>query len=344
METQGSHATTNVTARPTVAVLIGRNHYQRMLDQPTWEKLRRFADVVEQPGGEPATKSDLLTLLPQADGCLTSWGVAQLDADVIAAAPRLQAMAHMGSSVTRFVSDALWEKEIHVTSAAPVLAEDVAITALGLMLVGIKRIWPMGQHVRAGGWRESSYWPSREIWRKTVGVVGASHVGRHLMRLLEPFEVKILLYDPFVTTEAAAELGAEKAELEEMLAQADIVTLHAPAKPDTHRMINADRLALMRDDALLINTARGTLIDEEALIAELSRGRFFAFLDVTDPEPPDVDNPLRRLENVVVTPHLAGCIEDCSRMGEMAVEELRRFFAGEPPLYQVTQEMLVRIA
>ena len=87
METQGSHATTNVTARPTVAVLIGRNHYQRMLDQPTWEKLRRFADVVEHPSDEPATKSDLLTLLPQADGCLTSWGVAQLDTDVIAAAP-----------------------------------------------------------------------------------------------------------------------------------------------------------------------------------------------------------------------------------------------------------------
>ena len=100
----------------------------------------------------------------------------------------------------------------------------------------------------------------------------------------------------------------------------------------------------MKDDALLINTARGTLIDEEALVAELSRGRFFAFLYVTDPEPPDVDSPLRRLENVVVTPHLAGCIEDCGRMGEMAVEELRRFFAGEPPLYQVTQKMLDRIA
>ena len=329
---------------PAVAILIGKNHYQRMLNITAWDTLQSFANIIEYHGDEPATKADLLDILPQADACITSWGVAQLDADVMAAAPRLKAMAHMGSSVKRFVSDALWEKDIHVTSAAPVLAEDVAITTLGLMLVGIKRIWPMGQHVRDGGWRESSYWPSREIWRKTVGIVGASHVGRHLMRLLEPFEVKILLYDPFVTTEAATELGAEKAELEEMLAQADIVTLHAPAKPDTHRMINAERLALMKDDALLINTARGTLIDEEALIAELSKGRLFAFLDVTDPEPPDVYNPLRRLENVVVTPHLAGCIEDCSRMGEMAVEELRRFFAGEPPLYQVTQEMLDRIA
>ncbi len=330
--------------KPTVAVLIGKNHYKRMLNQRAWDALRDFANVIEHPGDEAAEKADLLTLLPRADACITSWGVAQLDSNVIAAAPRLKAMAHMGSSVKRFVSDALWKKGVHVTSAAPALAEDVAITALGLMLVGMKRIWPLGQHVRSGGWRESPWWPSREIRHKTVGVVGASHVGRHLMRLLKPFEVNILLYDPFVSRETAAELGVKKATLEEMLSQADIVTLHAPAKPDTIRMLNAERLALMKDNALLINTARGALIDEAALISELSKGRFFAFLDVTDPEPPAPDSPLRRLKNVALTPHLAGCIEDCGRMGEMAVEELRRFFAKEAPLYQITPEMFKRIA
>ncbi|HHJ07075.1 MAG TPA: hydroxyacid dehydrogenase, partial [Anaerolineae bacterium] len=195
-----------------------------MLNQRAWESLRSFAKVIEHPGGEPAEKADLLKILPQADACITSWGVAQLDGDVIAAAPRLKAMAHMGSSVKRFVSDALWEKGVHVTTAAPALAEDVAITTLGLMLVGMKRIWPLAQHVRNGGWRESSWWPSREIRHKTVGIVGASHVGRHLMRLLKPFEVNILLYDPFVSRESAAELGASKVGLEEMLSQADIVS------------------------------------------------------------------------------------------------------------------------
>lgn len=329
---------------PTVAILIGQNHYKRMLNQTAWRNLRSFASVIEHTGGEPATKADLLGILPQAEACLTSWGVAQLDAEVIAAAPRLQAMAHMGSSVKRFVSDALWARGIQVTSAAPALAKDVAITTLGLMIVGMKRIWPLGQHIRRGGWRESPAWPAREIRHKVVGIVGASHVGRHLIRLLEPFEVQILLYDPFVSSEAAASLGVEKAELEEMLAQADIVTLHAPAKPDTHHLLDAKRLALMKDDALLINTARGTLIDEAALIEALSQGRFFAFLDVTDPEPPAQDSPLRRLDNVVVVPHLAGCIEDCGHMGEMAVEELRRFFAGQPPLYQVKPDMFGQIA
>jgi phosphoglycerate dehydrogenase-like enzyme len=315
-----------------------------MLNQATWDRLYSFANVIEHTGAEPATHADLLNLLPQADACLTSWGVAQLDAEVIAVAVRLKAVAHMGSSVKRFVSDALWERDIHVTSAGPALAEDVAITTLGLMIVGLKRIWPLAQHVREGGWRESPAWPSRELRHKVIGVIGASHVGRHLIRLLKPFDVQILLYDPFVTAEQMAEMGAEKVELEILLRRADVVTLHAPAKSDTYHLLDAARLALMKDDALLINTARGTLIDETALVAELSQGRFFAFLDVTDPEPPALDSPLHRLENVVVAPHLAGCIEDCSHMGAMAVEELRRFFAGEPPLYQIKPDMFSRIA
>jgi phosphoglycerate dehydrogenase-like enzyme len=315
-----------------------------MLSEAAWDRLRNFANVIEHPGDEPATHADLLAILPQAEACLTSWGVAQLDAKVMAAAPCLKAMAHMGGSVQRFVSNALWERGVQVTTAAPVLAEDVAITTLGLMIVGMKRIWPLGQHIRQGGWRESPYWPARELRHKVVGIVGASNVGRHLMRLLKPFEVQILLYDPFLSAAASTELGAEKVELEELLRQADILSLHAPAKPETYHLIDADGLTLLKDDALIINTARGTLIDEPALIAELSKGRFFAFLDVTDPEPPAADSPLRSLENVVVVPHLAGCIEDCTHMGDMAVEELRRFFAGEPPLYQITPQVLQRVS
>ena len=109
-------------------------------------------------------------------------------------------------------------------------------------------------------------------------------------------------------------------------------------------MIDAEVLGSLQDGAVLINTARGGLIDEAALVAELSRGRIFAFLDVTDPEPPAADSPLRRLDNVVVTPHIAGCIENCHRMGELAVEEVRRHLAGEPPVYEIRPDMLDRIA
>jgi phosphoglycerate dehydrogenase-like enzyme len=266
---------------------------------------------------------------------------------LLAGAPKLKAMAHMGSSVKRFVSDAFWQRGIHLTSAGVALARSVAETTLGLMIVGQKRIFPLGQHVRRGGWRDSPDWDkwfSRELYRKNVGIVGASNVGRHVIELLKPFGPQILLYDPFVSKEEAKALGAVKVELDDLLTRSDVVSLHAPANRQTHHMLDAKGLALMKDDALLINTGRGSLIDEQALIEELRKGRFFAFLDVTDPEPPAADSPLRSLDNVVVTPHIAGCIENCNQMGELAVEELRRFFAGEPPVYQITPEMFERIS
>jgi phosphoglycerate dehydrogenase-like enzyme len=333
--------------KPNVAVVIGQEHYPRMFSEQAWQHLAEFAEVMHHPGQEPAGKEDLIKLLPTADACITSWEVARVDADVLAAAPRLRAMAHMGSSVKRFISEGFWERKIHVTSAGIALAKTVAETTLGLMLVGQKMIWPLGNHVREGGWREESTWKrwfSRELFRKKVGIIGASNVGRHVITLLEPFDCQVLLFDPYLSQEQADAMGVVKLSLEELLREADVVSLHVPATEETYQMLNADRLKLMKDDALLINTARGSVIDEEALIQELEAGRFFAFLDVTDPEPPASDSPLRELPNVVVTPHIAGCIENCGHMGEMAVEELRRFFSGEPPIYQVTKEKLERIA
>ncbi len=333
--------------QPKVAILIGQTHYQRMFSEEAWNDLSAFAEVVHHQGQEPAGKEDLLRILPEADACITSWEVARLDADVLEAAPRLRAMAHMGSSVKRFISEGFWERDIHVTSSGIALARTVAETTLGLMLVGQKMIWPLANHVRDGGWREEKFWErwySRELFRKKVGIIGASNVGRYVINLLEPFDCQILLYDPYVNDSDAKRMGVIKMELDDLLAEADIVSLHTPATEETYQLLNADRLKLMKDDALLINTARGTVIEEKALISELEKGRFFAFLDVTDPEPPQPDSPLRSLPNVAVTPHIAGCIENCSHMGELAVEELRRYFAGEPAIYQVTKEQLERIA
>jgi phosphoglycerate dehydrogenase-like enzyme len=334
-------------SEPTIAITIGKSHYGRMFSQEAWRALETFAEIIHHPGQEPAKKEELIALLAEADACITSWGVAAMDADVMASAPRLRAMAHMGSSVKRFVSDAFWQRDVHLTSAGIALARDVAETTLGLMITGQKQIWPLGRHVRDGGWRDSPVWEryySRELYRSEVGLIGASNVGRWLIELLEPFGATILLYDPYVSEEEAVELGVIKLELAALLRRADVVSLHAPANQATYHMLDAAGLALMKDDALLVNTARGSLIDEEALVTELKKGRFFACLDVTDPEPTAADSPLRRLDNVVVTPHIAGCINDCTRMGELAIEELRRFFFGEPAIYQVTPKLLERIS
>ncbi len=332
--------------RPTVAITIGRKNYKRMFSTKALDDLDAFADVIHA-GDEPAGEAELTELLRSSDGCITSWGVHQLDAQVLATAARLRAMAHMGSSVKRFVSEDFWAKDIQLTSAGITLARDVAETTLGLMIVGRKRIIPLSQHLRTGGWRDSPAWEKwdpRELSRSTVGIIGASNVGRNVISLLEPFEATILVTDPFLNEDQAADLGVTKVELDELLRRSDTVSLHCPSNAATHHILNAEAFALMADHAVIINTARGELIDEAALIAELSKGRFFAFLDVSDPEPSDPGSPLRSLDNVVLTPHTAGCIENCNRMGELAVEELRRFFAGETPIYEITLDMYDRIA
>lgn len=330
-------------SKPVIAVTIGKKHYRRMMNSRAWNELESFALVKHHNGQEAAAKQELIELLSDADGCITSWEVARLDADVVRAAVKLKAMAHMGSSVQRFVSEALWDRGVQVTSAAPALAIDVAETTLGLMITGMKKVWQFGHLVRAGGWRDDPSWPARELFDKKVGIIGASHVGRHVIKLLQNFHAEVLLYDPYITSEQAEMLGARKTDLYEIAETSDVLSLHAPATQDTFHMISKSVMELMKDDALLINTARGSLIDEEALIQELSRGRFFAYLDVTDPEPPAAASPLRSLPNVVVLPHIAGCIENCGRMGEMAVEELRRFFHGSPPICRITREMLQQI-
>ena len=136
-------------------------------------------------------------------------------------------------------------------------------------------------------------------------------------------------------------MAVKKVELDELISTADIVSLHAPNIPETHHMINAANLKLMKDGAIFINTARGQLVEQQSLISELKTGRIFAAIDVTDPEPPSQDSELRTLPNVVLTPHIAGSIgSNAYRQGDLILEEIKRCSAGEPLQHEVTQAML----
>lgn len=330
--------------KPVIAITIGKENYERLVRKSQMEALEDFATIIHHEGEEGATKEELIELLPKADACITSWGVAQIDEDVVKAASNLKAMVHMGGSVKRNVSDALFDKGIKVFAASSVLAETVAETTLGMMIMGQKRAGALSRVIREGGWRESPQWPARELRGKIVGLVGASQVGRYLIQLLQPFNTDILVFDPYLSEAGAQELGVKKVELLELAKKCDILSLHAPANAKTDKMINKEIFDVMKDYALIVNSARGELIDEPAMIEELKKGRFYAYLDVTSPEPPTKDNPLRSLDNVDVIPHIAGCIEDCTDMTMQAAIELRRFFAGEEPLNEITQDMFDRIS
>ena len=180
---------------------------------------------------------------------------------------------------------------------------------------------------------------------RRVGIVGASRIGRRLIELLRPFDLKVSLADPYVDATEAADLGVPLLPLDDLLRTSDIVTVHAPQTPETHHLVGRRELALMSTGSVLINTARGALLDHDALADELRAGRLSAILDVTDPEPLPVDSPLFDLPNAFITPHLAGSQgNEVARLGLTVAEEAERLLSGGELAHEIDHAVLERTA
>jgi phosphoglycerate dehydrogenase-like enzyme len=328
--------------KPRIAVLLNRGSEHRVMCADTWARLRKGFEVVSEIP-EKWTPEAARKILEGADGVITGWGSPSLTEELLEVAPKLKILAHSAGSVKPVVSEAIWKKKIIVTSAASCLAYPVAEMALGCLIFGLRGILRAAAATRKeGGWR-NDHPDTNSIYRHTVGVVGAGFVGRLLLGHLQRFEANVLLHDPFISEADARKLGARKASLEEIAKSADAVTLHAPDIDATAGMISASFIDALRPGCVFVNTARGRLVDEAALIARLQKGDLYAFLDVTHPEPPAADNPLRQMPNVVLTPHIAGAGQYL-RNGFQAVSELERVFSGKKPEYGVTEAMLAKMA
>lgn len=283
------------------------------------------------------------------DVMITGWDSPCPGDERLALAPHLRLLVHAAGSVKGVVSPAVWGRSIKVAGANHALARGVAETTLGLIITGLKGVFPTGALTRRGGWKDGalklSTFPVRELFDVTVGVIGAGAIGRQLIGLLKPFEVEILVADPFLEAAQARELGVRLVSLEELMAGSEVVSLHAPSLPGNRHMLGRREFGLMKEHAIFINTARGMLVDEEALAEVLKMGRIWAFLDVTDPEPPRLDHPFRKLENVVLTPHIAGALANgCRRLGRAAADNVEAFARREPLLSEVREEELGRMA
>lgn len=322
-----------------IVLLQGKEQRERIFQKNHMEQLRLLGEVVvNDQSGSPDEKR-LADLIEGADVAITSWGCTPLTGKVLEQAPGLKLVLHAAGTVKPIVTPELWERGIRVSNATEALGKGVAETALGYTIVSLKDMWRLSKQTRDGSWGPVS--GVQELYGITAGVIGAGKAGSHYIKLMRNFDVRILLYDPFVSEEQARAMGAEKAELEAVLEQSDVVSIHAPSLPETYRMFNAERLALMKDRAILINTARGSLIDEAALIAELEKGRLFACLDVTDPEPPEKDHPFRKLPNVVLTPHIAGAVNNgLQRIAQSVLDDLRAYVEGRPMRGEVMAEQM----
>lgn len=331
--------------RPETLLAMDDRAFGLLFDDARLDRLRTIATV-----GEPlrvTTFDDDLAIARLADVevILTGWGSPTIDAAVVERAPRLRAVVHAAGTVKYHVDPVCWERGILVTTAAEANGVPVAEFTVAAVLFAGKR---MPQVAAAFREHRSTKLPDigeRSNYQRTVGIVGFSRIGRRVVDLLEPYDLELLVADPFADAAEVAGYGARLVDLDELVAASDTISIHAPRLPSTHHMFNAERLAAMRDGTTLINTSRGPLVDTAALEAECVSGRLAAFLDVTEPEPLNADSPLWDLPNVVLTPHLAGSTDgEVARLADHALAEIEAIGRNEPAHYPVSAEDLARMA
>ncbi|MEV7111538.1 hydroxyacid dehydrogenase [Streptomyces anulatus] len=321
-----------------------RNH---LFSEQSWKRLEQCGHVLVSPAGGALAHPAATRTLADADILVTGWGTTAHGRRLRELAPRLGTLVHTAGSVRTLVDDTDFARGLTVSSQAENNARPVAEYTLAMILLSGKSVFaaqhayrthrgvPTGPELPAG----------RGLYGMRVGVVGASRIGRRVLELLRPFDVEVLLHDPYTSTEEAARLGARSTSLDDLLTHCQVVSLHAPLLDATRGMITARHLRLLPDGATFINTARGALVDQDALITELATGRIHAVLDVTEPELPEHASSLWTLPNVVLTPHTAGSAgNEVRRLGDGAVREVERLAQGRPLAHSISREQFSRTA
>lgn len=334
--------------RPKLAFAFRADKTLHVFDDADLARLDACCEVMSTKPIESFADPQSLHLLGEADILVTGWGCPMLTPDVLRAAPNLKLIAHAAGTVKYTIDPLAYEMGIAVTHAADANAVPVAEFTLASIIFANKRAFELRDLYRSDPSRRSAYALMDDRignYRRTIGLVGASRIGRKVAAMLSGFDYSVLLYDPYVEKGDPIARQVELVDLDTLMARSDVVSIHAPSLPSTRAMIGAAQLQLMADGATFINTARGALVDEAALVAELQTGRIQAVIDVTDPEIPPTSSPLFQLPNVFLTPHIAGAVgTERGRLGQMAVDEVERFVRREPLHYKVEPELLERLA
>ena len=258
----------------------------------------------------------------------------RVDDPLLAALPRLRQVSSYGVGVNHVDLEACRRRGIALTNTPDVVTGATADLAMALLLAAARRVCEGDRLIRAGGWREAvpEFLLGREVFGRTLGIVGFGRIGQAVARRALGFDMRVLYAGPREVEFG----GARRADLDDLLATSDFVSLHCPLTESTRDLLSRQRIARMKPGAVLVNTSRGPVVDEEALADALEEGRIFAAgLDVFRDEP-NVPERLRRLENVVLTPHVgSGTVETRTAMARMVWEELARAADGRPPAHRV---------
>lgn len=311
--------------------------------QEAIDHIERIGTVTWNDTGGKLSPDELRERLDGVEILVTRWtGCPELTDEILSEATDLELVVHVGGSVGSIVTDAVYDRDIQVSSGVRVMALFVAEATLAHILSGLRTI-PQFNDELARGEYERDIERLATLFDANVGLVGLGSVGRALLPLLKPFDVDVSVYDPYVSPDDLMAYDfATKASLDRTLEGADVVSVHAAKTEETLHLLDEERLGCLKDDALLVNTARGAIIDEAALIRELRSGRISASLDVFETEPLPEDSELRTLENAVLTPHVAGSPEG-RRMALAMVDEIERYMTGEPLAHELSRERARRM-
>lgn len=281
------------------------------------------------------------------DVLFSTWGISRLTGEQLDRHfPNLRAVFYAAGTVGHFAAPFL-ERNVTIVSAWRANAIPVAEFTVGLVSLAMKGYF---RNIRDYDGSQRTYtkaFRGKGMFGETVCLLGAGAIGRHVIRLLKEYSVKVIVWDPFLSTADADALGVEKiATLREGFERAYVVSNHLADKPETKGLISRELLALLREDAVFINTGRGGTVDETALADLLeSRADLTAHLDVTDPEPTGTDSRFMSLPNCHVSSHIAGAIGDeVHRMAELVIDEFDRYAAGVPLQHQISRELFALCA
>jgi phosphoglycerate dehydrogenase-like enzyme len=322
---------------PKIGVVIHRPLRESLFTTADWARLHELGEVVATDSAEPISSAEAIALLQDCEVGIGSWGSPNVgSAALVAACPKLRLWEHVAGTVKNMFGPHLAGRELTIASCKTAIADCVAEMTLGLLICGVRGLFANALANRSGRCGKGR---AGVLYGSRIGIVGVSAVGQRVARLLHQHPGQVLAYDPYCDPALAQELGLELvADLAELCRRVDALTLHTPYLDATHHLVQAEHFQALPDHALVINTARGACLDQAALQAELERGRLFACLDVTEPEPLPDDHPLRDLPNCLITSHIAG--PATVNMGAQCVADVAAFLAGKQPLAVITPDML----
>lgn len=332
--------------------ILNEESYEKIYGPDEIARVNDNVDLISQPLSYERIKENP-EVLKYCNIILSGWGGPCIDKWFLEKAPNLETIFYGAGSIKGVVTPAFWESGIPITSSWAANAVPVAEYTMAQIILCLKNTYSLHRQyteeypaiVRSLNSKESAFrkmYKNRRAfgaYKMVVGIISLGMIGRLVCNLLKNLDIEVVAYDPFINNELAKELGVKLVGFDELFEISNVVSLHAPWLTETENLVLGKHFELMMNGASFINTARGAIVNEKEMIEVLQkRTDITAILDVTYPEPPDIDSKLFSMDNVFLTPHIAGSMDkECRRMGAYAVDEMIRYLKGEKLKYQITE-------